>query len=126
MYSGLCGRYYSGVIGVNNAFRRVLCHRRENGRVGVPPNPRIIEGIPLMPLPHMEAPGKILNETVEPGGQDLQLEELIQTTRREVEAVGLQVAGVKEDLSRVAGQVARLQTMLARMALGDGKKKPVL
>jgi hypothetical protein len=99
---------------------------KEDARVGVPPNPQIIEGISPMPAPHIEAQSKILNDADESARQDLPLEDVIHATRREVHDVGLLIVGVREDLSRVAGQVARLQTMLSRMALGDGKKKPVL
>ena len=70
-----------------------------------------------------EAESRNFEGTGEEGQQNLPLADSIHATRCEVHAVGVQVAAIKEDLSRVAGQVARLHTLLARMAPQDGKKR---
>ena len=71
----------------------------------------------------LEAEIKNLNEEVDEVGQNLRLAESILATRREVHTVGVQVASIREDLTRVAGQVARLHTLLSRLVPGDGRKR---
>jgi hypothetical protein len=66
---------------------------------------------------------KNINEHTADTRQNLPLEEWMEATRRDVHAVGMQVAGMKEDLTRVAGQVARLHTLLSRLVPGEGKKR---
>jgi uncharacterized protein (DUF934 family) len=66
-----------------------------------------------------------INEQAAETRQNLPLEEWMEATRRDVRAVGVQVAGMKEDLTRVAGQVARLHTLLARLVPADGRKRHV-
>lgn len=68
---------------------------------------------------------KNINEHAGDTRQNLPLEEWMEATRRDVHAVGVQVAGMKEDLTRVAGQVARLHTLLARLVPTDGKKRHI-
>ena len=70
-----------------------------------------------------EAEIKNINEHAGDTRQNLPLEEWMEATRRDVHAVGVQVAGMKDDLARVAGQVARLHTLLSRLVPGDGKKR---
>ena len=73
----------------------------------------------------LEAEIKNINEHAGDRRQNLPLEQWLEETRRDVHAVGAQVAGMKEDLTRVAGQVARLHTLLARLVPTDGKKRHV-
>jgi hypothetical protein len=71
----------------------------------------------------LEAEIRNLNDRVEDIAQNLPMAGSIQATRHEVHTLSVQLAGVKEDLTRVAGQVARLHTLMARLVPSDGKKR---